>query len=678
MFRLPLFWATIFVATNFLCADTSVLPGVVLEIRGKASKSIDYRLERRVAIRVDENEPPSAFVDAGPFASVWHGVLLLDKRERINFSFEGFGKASLHLDGEKILEAEGDDLSIVESERLRLNGGEHPFELRYSSADSGLARFRLFWKGRDFARESIAPKSLAHFSTGKPAQFLKKSSLLRQGRFLFASHGCVRCHLPDEPFNKKTAMPEALAMGPSLVGVGSRLSKGWMEKWILDPQSMRHNARMPKMVNSRTEASHLVAFLSSLKNESAGKSIVSGDSKSGGVLFADLGCISCHTLTENGNIDENGRISLVGVGRKYRPGSLAAFLIEPDKHYPWIRMPDFHLSKGEAANIAAFLQDLESPTLNVTISTGDAGKGKLLASSLGCVACHELPCENKLISTSLQKLSALSGEGCLSESSKGPRFPFSKEERSAIAIFLKERGGGSLERHSPPEFANRQFEELRCVACHERDGQESFWGAFSNEVSSLKAREDTPLGLASNPVPVHSTNRTPPDLSFAGEKLTENWLAAFLAGKVAEKPRPWMKARMPSFSIRAKYLASGLSGSCGVFPEMQDVPRHQDEKQLEQVGRKIVSTLCITCHGVGDQKPTAVFEGQGVNLSLARSRMRREHYMRWMMNPYRITPNTIMPKFADEEGRTGLIDLFEGDARRQFGSVWYYLHGLSN
>jgi mono/diheme cytochrome c family protein len=139
-----------------------------------------------------------------------------------------------------------------------------------------------------------------------------------------------------------------------------------------------------------------------------------------------------------------------------------------------------------------------------------------------------------------------------------------------------------------------------------------------------------------------------------------------------------MKARMPSFSIRAKYLASGLSGSCGALPAMQDVPRHQDEKQLEQVGRKIVSTLCITCHGVGDQKPTAVFEGQGVNLSLARSRMRREHYMRWMMNPYRITPNTIMPKFADEEGRTGLIDLFEGDARRQFGSVWYYLHGLSN
>ncbi|MDA0723089.1 MAG: hypothetical protein O3A82_02010 [Verrucomicrobia bacterium] len=672
----PYFWATILVAANFLHADASVLPGVVLELRGKASKFIDYRLERRVALRVDENEPPSAFVDAGPFEAVWRGVILLEKRERINFAFEGFGKASLLLDGEKVLETEGEDLSTVESERLRLNGGEHPFELRYSSAASGLARFRLFWKGRGFARESMPPKSLAHFSTGKTAELLEKPSLLRQGRFLAASRGCLRCHLPDEPFNKKTAMPEVLAMGPSLIGVGSRLNQAWMEKWILDPQSMRHAARMPKVVHSSTEASHLVAFLGSLKNENVEK-VVHGESKPGGVLFADLGCISCHALSENDTIAEDGRISLVGVGQKYLPGSLTAFLLAPNKHYPWIRMPNFRLSKEEAANLAAFLQELNSPILTITESTGDAVMGKLLASSLGCAACHELPCENKLIATSLQQLSALTGAGCLGESSTGPQFSFSKEERSAISIFLKERDR-SLERHSPPEFANRQFEELRCVACHERDGKESLWGAFSNEVSSLKAKDNDIPDAVSNLVQIHAASRTPPDLSFAGEKLRENWLADFLGGKVAAKPRPWMKARMPSFPIRANFFASGLSSSCGVFSAMDDKPNPHNEKELEQVGGKIVSTLCITCHGVGEQKPTAVFEGQGVNLILSRSRMRYDHYMRWMMNPYRITPNTIMPRFADEDGRTGLIDLLEGDARRQFGSVWHYLCGLSD
>ena len=111
---------------------------------------------------------------------------------------------------------------------------------------------------------------------------------------------------------------------------------------------------------------------------------------------------------------------------------------------------------------------------------------------------------------------------------------------------------------------------------------------------------------------------------------------------------------------------------------IEDNQKQDNEKYLEQVGGKIVNTLCVTCHGVGDKKPTAVFEGQGVNLILSRSRMRYDHYMRWMMNPYRIIPNTIMPRFADEEGRTGLIDLLQGNAHRQFGAVWHYLGGISN
>ena len=52
--------------------------------------------------------------------------------------------------------------------------------------------------------------------------------------------------------------------------------------------------------------------------------------------------------------------------------------------------------------------------------------------------------------------------------------------------------------------------------------------------------------------------------------------------------------------------------------------------------------------------------------------------MRWMLNPYRINPATIMPKFADEEGRSGLIDLLEGNALRQFDAVWHYLRDMTN
>ena len=102
-----------------------------------------------------------------------------------------------------------------------------------------------------------------------------------------------------------------------------------------------------------------------------------------------------------------------------------------------------------------------------------------------------------------------------------------------------------------------------------------------------------------------------------------------------------------------------------------------DVNELKKAGETLVSTLCITCHGVGERQPTAVYFGQGVNLLFSRSRMRGEHCMYWMLNPYRINQTTIMPKFADEEGRTKLIDLLDGDARRQFGTLWHYLEVLS-
>ena len=135
---------------------------------------------------------------------------------------------------------------------------------------------------------------------------------------------------------------------------------------------------------------------------------------------------------------------------------------------------------------------------------------------------------------------------------------------------------------------------------------------------------------------------------------------------------------MPTFPQRYNPLAKGFSQSCGVEIEGLKQFVDMDVNELKKAGETLVSTLCITCHGLGEHQPNAVFEGQGVNLLFLRFRMRGEHYMHWMLNPYRINQAIIIPKFADEEGRAGLIDLLDGDARRQFGTVGHYLQVLSN
>jgi hypothetical protein len=44
------------------------------------------------------------------------------------------------------------------------------------------------------------------------------------------------------------------------------------------------------------------------------------------------------------------------------------------------------------------------------------------------------------------------------------------------------------------------------------------------------------------------------------------------------------------------------------------------------------------------------------------------------MHPLRIDPETKMPRFADDEGKTPLADVLGGRAAEQFDAIWQYLH----
>ena len=58
-----------------------------------------------------------------------------------------------------------------------------------------------------------------------------------------------------------------------------------------------------------------------------------------------------------------------------------------------------------------------------------------------------------------------------------------------------------------------------------------------------------------------------------------------------------------------------------------------DVNELKKSREPLVSILCITCHEIGERQPTAVFEGQGVDLLFSRFRMHGERYMRWIVEP---------------------------------------------
>lgn len=662
-----------------LQAEDAILDGLVVEFRSKAKDSghADFRLQRRVALFVEKGTSPTPFLSPGPFQATWRGVLRLEKRERLYFSFAGFGKAILLINGEEVLHAEGEDLSTLESERLRLNGGNHPIEIRFTSADSGAGRLRFYWKGRDFALETIPPKSFGHNSTQSTAEPFLHSTQIREGRLLVASHGCFRCHQPAKAFDPRTAMSEALATGPSLLGIGSRLKEAWMADWILNPKKFRHTARMPELVDTPEEARHLARFLSTLKIPLPKdlKPATVGDLNRGASLFSSSGCISCHLVKKEKPGQDSDRISLVGMDRKFLPGALSQFLQSPGQHFSWTRMPDFKLSPQEASDLALFLRELTDNSTALVSDLGDEEKGRALFAQRGCATCHQAPIENSLQAPPFSALANNAQKGCVADVTGSPRFGFSPDRQTAIIQFLK-KGQNAVHRMVPHEFANRQFNELRCFACHTRDETESLWNVYTEELDAWLPKASRVEVEKENPGLAHPSNRIPPSLTYAGEKLRADWTRSLLDGTIKKKSRPWMPARMPAFSAHAKKLAEGLAHSCGLAFEEKPVVAKEELPKMAQAGARMASILCITCHGIGARAPTAVFEGQGINLLDSRDRMRREHYLRWMLNPYRINPATIMPKFADDEGRSGLIDLLDGDARRQFDAVWIYLNSF--
>ncbi len=125
----------------------------------------------------------------------------------------------------------------------------------------------------------------------------------------------------------------------------------------------------------------------------------------GGVLLTELSCTACHEA-ESPELAAKRGPDLSGAGRGIDAGWMRRFLLDPQSGKPGTTMPGLlgSLSDAERSHVAdalvAFLatQQREFPELKSTASApvavefwnkGDAGRGRELYHSVGCVACHE-------------------------------------------------------------------------------------------------------------------------------------------------------------------------------------------------------------------------------------------------------------------------------------------------
>ena len=173
----------------------------------------------------------------------------------------------------------------------------------------------------------------------------------------------------------------------------------------------------------------------------------------------------------------------------------------------------------------------------------------------------------------------------------------------------------------------------------------------------------------------HGQNEGFPPVDILGGKLRPEWSSRFVAGDVPYKPRaethprgePWLFARMPSFKSRASFLAAGMAALHGYAPK--SVTMAKIDPALAKDGQKLVGKdggfSCVSCHDV--------FDSEGINLAWSAERLLPHFYRRWVRNPLSIDPQTKMPVYFDEEGRSPLTEVLDGDGEKQITAIWHYL-----
>lgn len=578
-----------------------------------------------------DGEPPSSFLPSGEYVVEFAGLVSVDLRGIYSFQVELNGELAVEVNGKQVLRAVGRGGLSDPGKSFRLNKGTNVVLARFTPPKGAAAQLRLYWIPRKGVPAPIPQEAISHL----PNALTKVSAELRRGRNLFAQLRCAKCHETAQQ-----GMPELKMDAPSFAGIGARLHPGWMAEWIENPRAERPQAKMPKLLHGpkpKEDARAISSYLATLTGSERGSLAEKSDPAAGKELFAMLRCNACHTFAAPRN-DPTSLISLDDVARKFRSGALETFLLNPQAHYKWTGMPNFKLNSREAGALAAYLRVDEADQDELTSEFELIERGKMLTQTLGCLNCHALDLENRYEAPPLANLAATE-EGCLADEvgGKAPDYNLGPNDRADLRQFLK-KGLASLERDTLREFTLRQSAALNCIACHG------------------KAEGFTPFDLL-------------------GEKLDPNWSGKFLAGAVPYKPRPWLPARMPAFPTRAESLAVGLAVLHGHPPTSPK--REPVNPELAEIGRRLASAdggfSCTACHAIGPDQPALLFESPGVNLAYSGERLRESFFHRWMLNPLAVDPATKMPVYFDEDGRSPLIDVFDGDADQQIEALWHYL-----
>lgn len=597
-------------------APKNLVSGIKMTIHHNGQHKTDYRVSRFISHYQEEKQALSPFLDHGPFSIKLEGWIKLDKNSKVAMKLTNNGTSKLSINGNKV--------NFYGREEINLKKGYNRILLQFESPSEGDSFFRLNWRSNEFPWEPLPPHLLFHASDDK----LKAANQLRKSRELMNKNQCISCH----SFNQGEKQPESSST-MILKKNSQHWDSKWMSEWLQGQHGRGHCISANAKKLNEQDSIDIASFLC-IKAKHEDKADLR---ELGAQLYDQLGCASCHN---NSNDKEN--INLSQLKDKYSQSGLREFLLAPNKVRPSNKMPHFNLSAQEADALSQHLTQSQGSYK----SKGDPIKGLAKLQQNGCMQCHSQVEREKT------QVSALD-QGCLAlePPTKAAQLTLTEAQKQDIANLIR-HNNKSINRTSAIETSHKLMDQWQCNRCHRQNKLSSTW---------VSSQQDP--------------QQQPPLITWAGEKLKPTMLKKILSSETEEEQRPWMKARMPNFKQHADIIMRGLTLEQGFNPNEEEEEIALGEEMIA-AGKSLFGNAgfnCIICHGVEETKPLAPFGAPGINLTESAKRLRSSYYMRWMLNPQRVDPQTLMTKFSFDHKTTGLKNVLEGDAHKQFRALYEYI-----
>ncbi len=497
----------------------------------------------------------------------------------------------------------------------------------------------------------MLPEQFIEASCGKchKEENVPEAPVLNEGRKLIEQSNCVACH-KLEGYAKQWV--------PPLDGIGSKVNRGWLVRWLKNPKHYVAGTRMPNFVLSDSEANNLADFLMTftvpegiprldslprvLRTTSSAEKAALADK--GSVVFREARCISCHLINGRGGYVAT---DLGKVASKVNEVWLYNYIKEPKGLMPDVQMPQYRFKPEQLAGVVAYMenefQDFDAPQAQAwTPDPASYEKGLALFKKYNCGGCHELhgitgseemgPDLSFIGSKKIYEIDF--GKSAIDQSlpsylktkllqprsfaptAKMPDFGFTEDQATAIGVALL----GNTNDHLPDQYIIRRRPRNDFVP----------QGEFGRLVKDLACQS------------CHVMNGTgrlvATDLSMEASQARPEWIRKYF--KVPYSLRPILTERMPNFflsdaeiSVLVNYMEQAF-----VVDSLDRPIRSDATTVVEGKGLYFERYGCQSCHQIGGKGGYV-----GPPLDNVGSRLKPGWVFHWLKKPESFKPESIEP-----------------------------------